>query len=535
MSILSDPDVSGNGSPEHESKHGEKPKKRRTGPRSNPEPPADAKKKASGNTDLVTPELAVEPAGKNQKITVKVDGQVVFVDTVNVPNAKSRAKFVKDVKEKCPGIDGEGLEAELLRLAAAPATAAPPADPPGGEPDPLAGTPRDVIDEATALLDDPELIERICDDIALVGVAGERELAGSIYLIGVSRLLTRPLAGIIRGSSASGKSFVVERVSSLFPAEAVIHATQMTPQALFHMKPGGLVHKWVVAGERSRVEDDATAEATRALREMLSGGRLSKLMPMKGDGGLIETVVINQEGPIAFTETTTLTDIFEEDLNRALLLQTDESPAQTQRVIAACASRTSNPVAADRVVQVHQALQRMLPRADVRIPWADRLGEVFPSDQVEIRRAFPQVLALVKASALLHHRQRDRDEDGTIVADVRDYQLARRLAVKPFSQALGGGVSDAAVAFLARLPKEDFAVNGIAKTLKVSKSAARGWLSELLAAEAVEVVEEGRGRKPAKWRVTGKPIDPGRNLLPAVEQVFPDLADRMSATQNDPE
>src|SRR5207248_365790 len=108
---------------------------------------------------------------------------------------------------------------------------------------------------------------------------------------------------------ASGKSHLIDQTAKLFPAEAVIHATQMTPQALFHMKPGALAHRFVVAGERSRVEDDERAEATRALREMLSAGRLTKLMPVKVEGGRIETAQIEQEGPIAFIESTTLTKV----------------------------------------------------------------------------------------------------------------------------------------------------------------------------------------------------------------------------------
>lgn len=150
--------------------------------------------------------------------------------------------------------------------------------------------------------------------------------------------------------------------------ELLIHATQMTPQALFHMKPGSLKHKWVVAGERSRLEDDDRAEATRALREMLASGRLSKLMPVKTGSG-IETQLIEQEGPIAFTETTTLTNVFEEDANRCLMLQTDETPAQTKRIICALADRHS----AERedptpLIRLHHTIQRLLPCCEVRVP-----------------------------------------------------------------------------------------------------------------------------------------------------------------------
>ncbi len=475
-------------------------------------------------------ELLAERDGKRHRVTVKHGERVLHVDTLNVGSATARKKFLNALTDRFPGIDRDALDSQLITFAATDSTAQPRAT--ESESDPLASTPQDITDEATTILEDPELIGRVCDAAATLGVAGERELVATVYLIGVSRLLPRPLAGIVRGSSSSGKSYTVEKVAALFPPEGLVHATQMTPKALFHMKPGSLRHKWVVAGERSRLEDDETAEATRALREMLASGRLSKLMPMKIGNG-IETQTIEQEGPIAFTETTTLTNIFEEDANRCLLLQTDETPAQTRRIINTLAQRQAGERDdTDRVIRVHHTLQRMLPRFDVRVPWSDRLANAFKCDRVEVRRAFPQLLALVQASALLHHRQRVRSGDGAVLADARDYHLARRLVVKPFSQSLGGGLSESALAFLAKLPSGDeFTSKGMAKKLKVSKSSAAGWLSELHDAGAVEVTEQGRGRLPTKWRLTGKTPDDGEELLAAVEYLFPEFAGHMDTAR----
>ncbi|MCI0701523.1 MAG: hypothetical protein L0241_10615, partial [Planctomycetia bacterium] len=308
-------------------------------------------------------ELLAERDGKRHRVTVKHGERVLHVDTLNVGSATARKKFLNALTDRFPGIDRDALDSQLITFAATDSTAQPRAT--ESESDPLASTPQDITDEATTILEDPELIGRVCDAAATLGVAGERELVATVYLIGVSRLLPRPLAGIVRGSSSSGKSYTVEKVAALFPPEGLVHATQMTPKALFHMKPGSLRHKWVVAGERSRLEDDETAEATRALREMLASGRLSKLMPMKIGNG-IETQTIEQEGPIAFTETTTLTNIFEEDANRCLLLQTDETPAQTRRIINTLAQRQAGERDdTDRVIRVHHTLQRMLPRFDV--------------------------------------------------------------------------------------------------------------------------------------------------------------------------
>ena len=53
-------------------------------------------------------------------------------------------------------------------------------------------------------------------------------------------------------------------------------ATSLTPNALYYKEPGSLIHRFVVAGERSRIQDDVHAEATRALREMQASGELTK-------------------------------------------------------------------------------------------------------------------------------------------------------------------------------------------------------------------------------------------------------------------
>jgi len=206
--------------------------------------------------------------------------------------------------------------------------------------------PECVRAEARALLDAQTSYSAVVEDIAALGVAGEKELAATVYLLGTSRLLASPLAAIVQGQQPRA-SLRCEHAAKLFPPEAIITATQLTPQALFYMQPGGLVHRFVVTGERSRLENDDTAEATRALREMLSEGRLSKMLPIKKDGRP-ETVLVEQDGPIAYIETTTLTKVFNEDANRCILLTSDETPEQTRRILSTLANVYAHGAAVDR-------------------------------------------------------------------------------------------------------------------------------------------------------------------------------------------
>ncbi|MCL4205539.1 MAG: hypothetical protein KJ000_23910 [Pirellulaceae bacterium] len=452
-----------------------------------------------------------------------------------------RARFLAKLCEGREGIDMQAVQVALVRLAADLASK-PDAAPEHETSTPsaaelLAAMPSTAKAEAQVMLEDPYLLRQVIDDVNALGVAGERELVATVYLIGVSRLLDNPLAAIVQGHTSSGKSFVIDTAARCFPPEAVLQATQLTPQALFYMPPGSLRHKFVIVGERSRLEDDDTAEATRALREMLSAGRLSKLLPVK-DGARLITELVQQDGPIAYIESTTLTTIFEEDLNRCLLVATDDRQEQTRRVVEKVAERFSGASGGDleRIVLRHHAAQRMLQQRPVIVPFAKSLGELFGSDRVEVRRAFPRLLGAVQAVALLHQRQRQLDGDGRIIATADDYQIARRLLAKPFSRQLGGGISDSAMRFMSRLSwpvGQEFTTSEAFDRVKkeFSRRAVTGWLIELADVGVLQQVELGKGSRPAKWKRTGTDPDEvavGRGAMPDVGELFPESAFRHS-------
>jgi hypothetical protein len=493
--------------------------------------------------------------GRFRKATVtvidKAAGKVALTDKVDMESMRERAKLYKRLAERLPGVElkdieeaGEaGWSATVQRRreeqqaseAEAQAAAAAGRADDAGDADPeadgqqlLAETPGGIRAAAEALLRDPDLIDRIAEDIELQGVAGEKSLAATLYLVFTSRKLLRPLAARVRGPSTSGKSHVIDRTAALMPPEAIIHATQMTPQALFHMKKGSLRHKLIVAGERSRNQVDDAADTTRALREMISAGRLSKLMPMKTPDGL-ETVLIEQEGPIAFVESTTLGEVFAEDENRALPLYTDERPEQTRRVLTAMANAYTGlrPQGHDpgRTRFVHHAAQRLLERREVLIPFAPRLGAALHEDRVETRRAFFAILSMIQASALLHQFQREHTADGRVIATREDYAVASLVLAEPMRRLLRGSISEPVRRFAERLRgwfgDEAFTTRQAKMREQTSRTSVYGWLGELRAAGLVEPVSEHHGKTPATWRLAGPdPVQATAGVLPPVEQVF---------------
>lgn len=386
----------------------------------------------------------------------------------------------------------------------------------------LAETPPEIVSLARDRLHHPDLFESILDDVRLIGVAGERKLVGTLYLVGISRLLDETLAAIVQGPSSSGKSYLIEKVSSLVPPEDVCRWTDMTANALYYMPAGALQHKLVVAGERKRRQDDETATSTKALREMLSSGRLSKSVVVRVDAdALPRTVQIEQQGPIAYLESTTLTKIFDEDANRCLLLTTDEQPEQTRKIILREADRissTEDRTARERITLVHHTLQRHLIPQPVEIPYRRQLAHLFPHHRVEARRAFPQVLRMIQASALLHQFQRELSVEG-IVANQDDYELARSLLSESLGRSLGGALSAAVVRFwekLRQLDLEVFTAREVAKSLGINEHTARDHLRLLQDEGVVDLIELHRGCVPSKWT-----MDRGASLPHSVRSILP--------------
>lgn len=470
----------------------------------------------------------------------RLDGTEVWRDKVDANSARSRKSFAKSASEQAdlPDTAVEEIDRAILIM---PEPTAPGLAP--HETDPAAALeardehteslldamPSEVIAEAERMLADPELVNRVLDDIRSLGVVGEEELALTAYLQGCGRLLPSPFSVRVQGTSSSGKSHVIERVSILFPGEHVLRATDLTPNALYYLPFGSLMHTLVVAGERSRVEDDDKAEAKRALREMISAKVLNKVMPIKMADGSMQTKVIHQPGPIAFIESTTSTRIFEEDENRCLQLSTDESPEQTKRIVAALTKAAAGtPLDIRPVVLRHLALQRMLRRVRVVIPYAEALGEAMPTNKPEARRAIGLMLGLIQAVALLHQRQRApggiRHGD-EITATIADYVVARRLLMGPLARSLGRALPEAVARFGRRLAERygqaEFTSTEAVTDDKVltGKGKVNQYLGTLSDFGVAECVDPGKGSKPGRWKIVGEVPEGGAAWLPTVDQL----------------
>jgi len=205
-------------------------------------------------------------------------------------------------------------------------------------------------------------------------------------------------------------------------------------------------------------------------------------------GDVLQTVELAIEGPAAVIESVSHQFICDEDKNRAVIVQTDETPSQTKRVLAATAERyvAVGHCDVEQIRQKHWTMQRLLEPRPVVIPWAPALAERFPANRVESRRAFPRVLWVVQAAALLRQRQpgRQKGPQGELIASIDDYRVARGLLAPWLAVELGGGVCDAAKRLWEHAQKHGatFTRKEAEAWMGVGARQANRWLSELVEA-----------------------------------------------------
>ncbi len=290
---------------------------------------------------------------------------------------------------------------------------------------------------AMAVLTAPDLLERIRLDLTNLGWVGEDDAKAILYLAAISRKLANPIWASLMASSGAGKSHGLDLIAELTPPEDLMQVSRLTDAALYYQENGGLSHKLLLLDEA----DGLTPEVNVALRVLKTRGALSlSQADRSGPKGQVRTKTIEARGPVAVL-TSTAGKLEPQLLSRCVEVPVDESPAQTQSILAAQQRLHADPTwrnaggRREAIIARHRTMQRLLVSAPVVIPFAERIE--FPATSVRHRREHERFLGLIEASALLHQHQRLKD-GGTIVATEADFTVAVRLVARQLSDAHQG-------------------------------------------------------------------------------------------------
>jgi hypothetical protein len=291
-----------------------------------------------------------------------------------------------------------------------------------------------LLDACADLARAERILDRLRELLPEIGLVGEDDNALLIYLAATSRLLDNPVSVAVKGPSAGGKSWTVERVLQFFPGEAYHALSAMSERALVYSKEP-LKNRMLVIFEAAGMTGDFTSYLIRSL---LSEGCVRYETVESTSEGLLPRL-IEREGPTGLIVTTTQVHLHPENEARLLSLTVKDTPAQTRDVLLSLADEDGDP---DVDVGPWLVLQEWIAsgETEVTIPFGRALAEAIPTKAVRLRRDFRSLLGLIRAHALVHQATRERDDRGRVVATIDDYVVVRGLVEEVFSAGLGATV-----------------------------------------------------------------------------------------------
>jgi hypothetical protein len=369
-------------------------------------------------------------------------------------------------------------------------------------------------ERAGALAREPNILTVFEGELDGAGVVGERRLCKLIYLALTARFLDRFASLAIKGPSASGKSWAIERVLDFFPEDAYYLLTAMSERALaYGTEP--LSHRFLVLFEAAGLESDF---ASYLVRSLLSEGCVRyETVEKTKDGGLTARLV-EREGPTGLIVSTTSVALHPENETRLLSLTATDTPDQTRLVL----KRLADDSLREPDLARWHDLQVWLATAEhrVAIPYADALSDLVPPVAVRLRRDFRAVLSLIRAHALLHQASRERDTAGRVVAEFEDYAVVRDLVLDIVAEGVQATVPATVreVVEMVAGNDEPLSIAALATMLGLDKSATSRRWQAARAGGYLKNLEERKGR-PARI-VLGDPLPDEVEILPSLARLI---------------
>ncbi|AAS81005.1 hypothetical protein [Thermus thermophilus] len=394
---------------------------------------------------------------------------------------------------------------------------------------------------ALELSEDPALLHRAIRAIGELGVVGEEENRGLLYLALLSARTEAPISVLVKGRSSSGKSFLVKQTLTLIPPRGYYELSSMSAKALVYADLD-FRHRHLVLYEEDGLSSE---EVLYLVRTLLSEGQIRYLTVEKTPQGHMAAREIVRPGPTALITTLTKGLTKEDNETRTFSLYMDDTKDHTLRVVQALAEREARGGLPEVDPTPWHALYELLPQKEVVVPYAPAIARLLeaqdlPEDLTRLRRDFGRFLTLVKVVALLHHARRE-EREGRLVATLEDYALAYHLAARPMARSVHTVSPQALTLAVAvrevyeakmeeaagkNIPEGSVAVyvKDLARHLRWAKRTVQKWVDQAEAAGLVDVQKDGN--RLAIRPVEGAPLEEAAfRLLPEPERLARELGE----------
>ena len=272
-----------------------------------------------------------------------------------------------------------------------------------------------------------ELFKAINNCIGKSGVVGENNNRLFLFVVAVSHLMKNPLNVIVQGSSGSGKSHLIKKISHLVPQERVKRYTRLSEKVLFNFGEYDLVNTLIIVEDYDGIGE----EAEYAFRELISNRVLISGVSSKdeknGEMGQSDKTV---RGPIASMLATTKGEIYHDNSTRVFFISVDESEEQTSKIVAfknQISAGEINPEIQKEQEELLQNYVGSLTPYSVKNPFLKQIN--LPVSHHQLRRLHELFTSFCEQITLLnqHQRQRRRASAGDgecIITEKEDVKIA---------------------------------------------------------------------------------------------------------------
>ncbi len=365
-----------------------------------------------------------------------------------------------------------------------------------------------TISRCREFLSSPDLIQRLNRVIGESGVVGEETNRMFLFIIATSYKMPDTLHALIQGSTGSGKTHLLDRVSRLMPQEDVKRFTRVTDSSFYNYGAYDLQNKLICLEDLDGMKE----EAQLAFRELQSREMLSTSTTGQDEKGNLRSYEKVVYGPIASLSCTTRGDIYEDNMSRCFVIAVDETAEQTGRVISYQNRRASGAIDPGREQETALMLQnciRLLKPYQVINPYADKVH--LPQEAHKIRRLNELYQSFVRQVTLVNQYRRDKDGRGRLITRKEDLLVAADIMFESILlkiDELDGGLRQ----FYERLKDYVKAMGGdhpgtygfgqreIRMALNVSKSQLQRYIYDLRGLEYI-VLSDGHPNRGFRYRI----------------------------------
>lgn len=271
-----------------------------------------------------------------------------------------------------------------------------------------------------------DLLEQIGLYIGNNGIVGEERNRTITFLILISFKSTRPLHGVIKGASATGKTHLAEKVSQFLPKEAVKSSAVITQSAFLNYSKDELMNKTLIIEDLTGIHKQAEYH----LREIQSK---KSLMVARFDHETGQTINKEIKSHMSSISCTTKDKLYRDNENRSFILYTDDSEEQTKRINHYKAKVEAGQIDKKKQKEQREIVQnaiRLLELREVVNPYAELIS--LPEEARDKRRLQDLLFGLIRTITVLYQYQRDTNDNGAIISTKEDVEAAVELLGEMF-------------------------------------------------------------------------------------------------------